>query len=103
MASIKCFSDIGLTPAISLQPICAPDKRDESQMVTGVETKRALSAPKTAGRTGLYKIVVRWWQRILLRITTFGASIWSFFTSSLAEIMLASTLSISDDLQSNWE
>jgi hypothetical protein len=65
MASIKCFADIGLTPAIILQPICAPDKRDESQMVTEVEKKRALSAPKTAGRRGLYKIVVRWWQLIL--------------------------------------
>jgi hypothetical protein len=37
MAAIKCFSDMGLTPAISLQPICAPDKSDKSQVVTQVE------------------------------------------------------------------
>jgi hypothetical protein len=30
MASIKSFSDMGLTPARSLQPICNPDKGDES-------------------------------------------------------------------------
>jgi hypothetical protein len=56
---------MGLTPATCLQSNCAPDKRDESQMVTEVEKKRALSAPKTAGRRGLYKIVVCWRQVIL--------------------------------------
>jgi hypothetical protein len=52
MAAIKCFSDMGLTPAISLQPICAPDKSDKSQVVTQVEMKGALSAPRPLAGDG---------------------------------------------------
>src|SRR6266403_975935 len=126
MASIKCFSEMGLTSARCLQSICAPDKRDESSCWQRVSPRFSHT------RYGSLFSVVNLTRRIALRCDAgFGSTDFSLcavlysrkskphrlkpvlldraapalwlhaigLAFSLAQIVLASILLFSDDLQ----